>query len=303
MRKITADVEHAVRRRIALGEPGRAAGTLIARGEGWSVEDVLCTSGPDDRPFEERHNGVSIGIVMAGTFQYRTTGGHGMLTPGSLLLGNDGQCYECSHTHALGDRCVAFHFTPEFFDRIAAEAGSQRTPRVFRAGRLPPLRATAGISALAAAGLVHADAVAWDELGIALVAAVLRQANGVRALADIAPPGAEARVTESVRTIERDPSAPLTLHELAAAAQLSPFHYLRMFRRVTGVTPHQFVLRTRLREAATRLATDSATVLAIAYASGFGDLSNFNHAFRAEFASSPRGYRRARNGLLHGAAQ
>jgi AraC family transcriptional regulator len=105
------------------------------------------------------------------------------------------------------------------------------------------------------------------------------------------PRGAEARVTQSVRLIERDPAVRFTLHRLAAEAGLSPFHYLRTFERVTGVTPHQFILRTRLREAATRLATDPAKIVEIAFGAGFGDLSNFNHAFRAEFGMSPRRFR------------
>ena len=57
------------------------------------------------------------------------------------------------------------------------------------------------------------------------------------------------------------------------------------------MTPHQFVLRARLREAATRLATGPGKVLDIALDCGFGDVSNFNRAFRNEFGVSPRAYR------------
>jgi len=94
-----------------------------------------------------------------------------------------------------------------------------------------------------------------------------------------------------VRAIERQPGAALTIENLAREARLSPYHFLRTFERLTGVTPHQFVLRTRLREAALRLAEASGRVLDIALDCGFGDVSNFNHAFRAEFGVSPRAYR------------
>jgi len=109
--------------------------------------------------------------------------------------------------------------------------------------------------------------------------------------ATASPPNAEARVTRIVRAIERQPGAALTIENLAREARLSPYHFLRTFERLTGVTPHQFVLRTRLREAALRLAEASGRVLDIALDCGFGDVSNFNHAFRAEFGVSPRAYR------------
>jgi AraC family transcriptional regulator len=74
---------------------------------------------------------------------------------------------------------------------------------------------------------------------------------------------------------------------------VSSYHFLCIFQQLTGVTPHQYVLRARLREAAMRLTAEPAKILDIALDCGFGDVSNFNHAFRAEFGVSPRGYRMA----------
>ena len=106
------------------------------------------------------------------------------------------------------------------------------------------------------------------------------------------PLNTEARVTQAVRTIDRHPRAALSLARLAREANLSPYHFLRTFQRVTGITPHQYVLRARLRDAATRLVGESAKIVDVALDSGFGDVSNFNRAFRAEFGVSPRGFRR-----------
>ena len=112
------------------------AGRILARGEGWSVEHVVCSSGPRDRPFEEQHSHVSIAIVAAGTFQYRTQNGAGreseLMTPGSVLLGNAGQFFECGHEHGTGDRCISFRYTPDYFERLSAGAR-------FHLPRLPPL--------------------------------------------------------------------------------------------------------------------------------------------------------------------
>jgi AraC-like DNA-binding protein len=269
------------------GAAGDATVRILAQGHGWRALDVLCTSGPDDRPFEEQHSNVTIAVVVAGTFQYRSRSAPQLLVPGSFLLGSPDDLFECAHHHGTGDRCVSFQYTPEHFQRTFATH-----PR-FRLQRLPPSRASASFVARACAALERPGLVAWDALSMEIAARALQLANDTRV--DPAPPmpSAVAHVTRIVRAMERHPeAATLPLQTLADDARLSPYHFLRTFTRVTGITPHQFALRTRLRDAAMRLATSDARVLDVALDSGFGDLSNFNRTFRAEFGVAPRTYRR-----------
>lgn len=290
-------VDRALARRTAHGVAGRTAARLLAHGDGWAVEDVICTSGPPDRPFEEQHSQFSIAIVAAGTFQYRSTTGHAFMTPGSMLLGNDGQCFECGHEHGDGDRCIAFRFAPEYFEQIAVDAGLVDRTLRFRAPRLPAVRGSAAVVAQACAALAGSTDVSWEEIGVRLAARVTQLLGAASSRApDELTPNAVARITRSVRTIERDPSATLTLRQLAAQAGLSPYHFLRTFERLTGVTPHQYVRRMRLRDAAVRLELEPARVIEIAYESGFNDVSAFNRAFHAEFGASPQGYRKRATG-------
>ena len=266
---------------------------VIARGDGWSVADVICTSGPQDRAFEEQYSHFSVAIVVAGTFQYRSELGDGLMTPGSVMLGNAGQCYECGHEHAAGDRCVSFWYAPDYFERLAADAGARRGRAAFDVPRLPALRAISPLVARAAAGIVAPADGVWDELGIEVAGRVLQLATGVSPNPRDAPARTIARVTDAVRRIQRAPEASLTLGRLARDAGVSPYHFLRTFEHLTGVTPHQYILRGRLRDAALRLVSEPAKVLDVALDCGFGDVSNFNRAFRAEFGMSPRRYRAA----------
>jgi len=94
-----------------------------------------------------------------------------------------------------------------------------------------------------------------------------------------------------VRLIEAGPEGALSLDSLARHAGMSPYHFLRVFNAVSGLTPHQYVRRARLRRAAVRLLVEPTRVIDIALDSGFRDVSNFNHAFGAEFGVSPRRYR------------
>lgn len=291
MAKIALAVQGALERRRALGEPGRTAARVLARGDGWSVADVVCTSGPLDEPFEELHTHYSIAIVLAGSFQYRSPTGRALMTPGSAMLGNAGQCFECGHEHAEGDRCVSFWYAPEYFERLVFDAG-HRGRRVFDIPRIPPLRALAPVMASTAANVLTSRDVSWHELGVDVAARAMRLAAGGSA-GYRAPSNAEGRVTRTVRLIDRRPAAPLTLDRMARDAGLSPYHFLRTFQRLTGVTPHQYIVRARLREAAIRLSARRSKILDIALDCGFGDVSNFNRAFRVEFGLSPRAYQRA----------
>ena len=86
---------------------------------------------------------------------------------------------------------------------------------------------------------------------------------------------------------------PLDLEQMARQSGVSAFHFLRLFARVTGVTPHQYLVRARLRRAARLLAHGTLPVGVIAYEVGFGDLSNFVRTFHRAAGRTPRDFRRA----------
>jgi transcriptional regulator GlxA family with amidase domain len=92
--------------------------------------------------------------------------------------------------------------------------------------------------------------------------------------------------------IERRYDEPLTIATLAAAARMSRYHFLRVFTDVVGVTPHRFLMRTRLLHAAAKLATSRGPITGIAFETGFGDLSTFVGTFRRVFGLTPREYRK-----------
>jgi AraC family transcriptional regulator len=194
---------------------------MVAEGPGWSIADVVCTAGPLDRPFEERHADVCVAVVVSGTFQYRNQQAKVTFAPGALLLGNVGTCFECSHEHGVGDRCLSFHFEPGWFDNIVASM----------------------------------------------------------------------RISDAIRLIEGKSDEPITLAGLARAVAMSPYHFLRTFRAVTGVTPYQFILGQRLRQAAARLRQTADPIVDIAFDAGFGDLSTFNRRFRRIMGKTPSAWR------------
>jgi AraC family transcriptional regulator len=75
---------------------------------------------------------------------------------------------------------------------------------------------------------------------------------------------------------------------MAAAAAMSPFHFQRLFRATTGLTPHAYVMARRMEHARRMLNESDAKVAYVAARVGFFDLAHFRRAFRRQFNAAPR---------------
>ena len=83
----------------------------------------------------------------------------------------------------------------------------------------------------------------------------------------------------------------LSLDEMAQSVGLSTAHFARMFRKSTGETPHQFVLRQKVERAKAMLRAPDARVLDVAVACGFKTQQHFAQVFREVWGVSPTEYR------------
>jgi AraC family transcriptional regulator len=266
---------------------------LLASGSGWRVADVICNSRAHDRPFEEQHDLSCIAAVMDGTFQYRSTYGSAVLTPGALLLGNERHGFTCGHEHSNGDRCLSFHFTREFIEAVvAAVPGARRL--MFTVPRLPPQPGLLPLVAAAEAARDDGDNSEFEEIAVRMVGAVTAALSGTKQSLPAPNPRDERRISAALRRIEAQAHEPLSLADLAGEAAMSPYHFLRTFRAVVGMTPHQFILHRRLHRAAVRLRRTTDSISSIAFEAGFNDLSTFNRRFRRALGTSPCGYRARR---------
>lgn len=253
--------------------------------------DYRCTAGPHDRPYAECHGDFSVSYVRKGSFGCRTQGRSFELVAGSLLVGYPGDEFTCTHEHhGCGDECLSFHFAGD----VAEGAGGGRDR--WRVGALPPLAELMVIGELAQAAAEGASDVGLDEAGHLLVARFVDVVTG-KARRPVAVPARDRRrAVETALWLDAHSGEALDLDDAAAQAGLSPFHFLRVFSKALGVTPHQYLVRSRLRRAARLLAEQERSVTDIAYDVGFGDLSNFVRTFRRAAGVSPRGFRRLAKG-------
>jgi AraC family transcriptional regulator len=101
------------------------------------------------------------------------------------------------------------------------------------------------------------------------------------------------RATEYIEeNIERD----LSLAEIAEAVALSPFHFTRSFKLATGLTPHQYLIKSRVDRAKRLLEKTDLPLAEISYRAGFNSQSHFTTVFRRMTRLTPKAYREVSRG-------
>jgi AraC-like DNA-binding protein len=256
-----------------------------------SVYDYRCTAGPGDAPYPELHESYSLSYVRRGSFGYRARGSAHDLVAGSFVVGRPGNEYVCTHDHhAGGDECLSFQPSPELIESIGD--GGQ----AWQAGCLPPLPELAVLGELGQAAAAGATDIGLDEVGHLLIARFLALAAGRAEPGRGSTSRDRRRAVDTALWIDANAHEPIDLALAAAHAGSSPYHFLRIFRAALGVTPHQYLVRCRLRRAAALLAEEERSITDVAYDAGFADLSNFVRTFHRAAGVSPRAFRKAAKG-------
>jgi AraC family transcriptional regulator len=264
--------------------------TTLLQNRSVSVIDYRCSAGPADRPFVEQHSGLCLAYVRKGSFGYHARGRSFDLVAGSVLAGYPGDEYICTHEHSCGDECLSIELAPSFVDTLGAHTG------LWRIGGVPPLPELVVLGELAQSIADHGGDFGLDEAVVLFAVRFVEIVSGRgRHRLEVATRD-RRRVVEVALWIDENSHEPIDLDAAAAEAGLSAFHFLRLFRKVLGVTPHQYLVRSRLRHAARLLADSAKPITDVAYEVGFGDLSNFVRTFHRAAGVSPRGFRGAAKG-------
>jgi len=252
------------------------------------ITDYRCTASRHDPVEVEVHKRFTIAYVRRGSFSCRAHGKTHELVRGSLFVGHPGDEYVCTHDHAIGDECLAFQFD----DALADAAGPTSA---WRTRGVPPLPELVVLGELAQAAASGRAELGLDEVGVWLAARYVALATG-RAQRTGPSPVDRKRAVQAALRIDARSHEQLDLETLARETGLSPFHFLRLFANVLGVTPHQYLVRSRLRHAAQLLADDARSITDVALAVGFNDLSNFVRTFHRAAGVSPGRFRDAARG-------
>lgn len=126
--------------------------------------------------------------------------------------------------------------------------------------------------------------LAADALAEALC---VQLARGVRSTMPATASGVDPRVARAVDHVHAAYAEPLTVEDLAHTAGMSRFHFSRLFREQVGLSPYQFLMKTRVERAADLLRGGRRSVTEAACEVGFYDLGRFSRAFRRQMGQPP----------------
>src|SRR5579862_9022400 len=258
--------------------------TVLSQSASITVSDYRCAARLGEKPFTELHHGYSLAYVRKGSFGCVGRGRSHELVAGSFLIGYPGDEYRCSHEHVCGDECLSFSIAPE---AVAALGGGD----LWQIGSVAPRPELMVLGELAQAAAEGKSDIGLDEVGLLLVARFAALVGTAQPRAAATSTRERRRAVEAALWLDAHAADELDLDRAAREAGLSPFHFLRLFTKVLGVTPHQYLIRCRLRRAAQLLVDPARRVTDIAYEVGFADLSNFMRSFRRAAGLSPRRFR------------
>jgi AraC family transcriptional regulator len=236
-------------------------------------------------------------LLLGGTLFWREGGHAGELSSPAALLSAPGDSVEASAGRA---ETISISIAPAYVLDCALRARLTRDDAlisfaraVVRDERLARLAADIG------------EELRDAETGQELVVGALVEQLVVRLLrrhANVRRPGGleltraglvDRRVRRAVELMHAHMERELPLEELAAAAYLSPFHFARLFKKVTGASPHAYLAALRIERARSLLATTDASVTEIAARVGYSSSSHFTKAFRQSTGLAPRAFRAA----------
>lgn len=237
------------------------------------------------------HEGFVFTVIEGGAQRFRHRGAEHLAPIGSMVLINPDEVHTGSSAHEQGWLYRAFYPAPDQVNGVLDELGlAQRGLPSFAASVLQDVHLHQAFGQLHR--LLDSDAsvlqqqTAWRETLLML----FQRHAGVR---QAPTPGQEPRaVSLAKELLTARLGEPPSLEELAAAVNLSPFHFARVFRRATGLPPHAWLQQRRL-ERARALLRDGCAPLSVALQLGFADQSHLTRQFKQVYGVGPGEYRKA----------
>ncbi|MEK6320633.1 MAG: AraC family transcriptional regulator [Acidobacteriota bacterium] len=243
------------------------------------------------------HSGFTVTAVLDGRIAAIIGERAFELSAGEAALTNVGQSHSARASEV---EFVSIGVGPVLVNELVAEIGLTRTTAdvVFRASVVTDETITQTVRAIATE--ISDEGWGRDEMLDALVRQLvihlLRSHLTVRMSDQIELSRAgpvDRRLRRAIEFMHDNFGRELALEEIASAAHLSEYHFARLFKHITRVTPHVYLANLRLERARKLLAETALPISEIAAMVGYQSQSHFSKMFKSVAGITPRAYREA----------
>lgn len=231
------------------------------------------------------HDQFGVGVVLAGAQTSASGRGPVEAVAGDVITVSPGEVHDGTPIGSRGRRWSMLYFEPWRVADYAREIGEgawgawEFTRPVFTDRRV--VRLASDLIAAMTSSSDPATELLREERALLVMERLLTRRDG--AVAAASPPAA---VRRAIALIDNDPSAPVSLADLAGVSGLSRFQVVRGISRATGLTPHAYILQRRLDLARQRI-RGGMGLAAAAAACGFADQSHMTRLFKRRFGYPP----------------
>jgi AraC-like DNA-binding protein len=253
-----------------------------------AVEAETCHSFP-----RHTHEQFGIGVIQRGA--QKSHSGRGLVEagPGNTITVNPGEVHDGSPIGDTGRAWKMLYIEPKILGAAILDMTEGKSPAfefsspVMTSGHLAA-RFLEAFHSLT--GQTAGDSPLLGEEALMLLLAEARSELGTAK----AQPGTDTAISRSKALIDDQPTAAVTLSDLARESGMSRFQLLRGFAKATGLTPHAYQVQRRT-HLARRLIAGGASLAEAAMDSGFADQSHMTRTFVLRYGITPGAYAAAVN--------
>jgi AraC-like DNA-binding protein len=230
---------------------------------------------------------VAVTFVESGSFVLQESKTSWTFQPGDVLVSIPGVLRRYRHFEECPDDvCLSISFTPETVEDALGN---------FRRSSLPPRIARRSATEFAHSSIRSAldsmDMLWIEQLAFHSTLALSADSWERPTQAPVSSAHAH-RIRTAIELMSEELANRCSLTSMSREVGMSPFHFARTFSGLVGLSPHQYLLRLRLRHSAMML-RQGASVTTAALTSGFDNLGHFSRSFRRRFGVNPSKYPRA----------
>ncbi len=275
---------------------------ILHRSDFYRIVDFRCHCVECSVTDPEYNTSFSLSFIRNGFFEYRTFRRQDEVHAGRLLISKPGYEHTTRHIDNQPDVVTIFDFRRSFYEEYILDVFGDQLPFLLKN---PDIHS---VMAQATPGLEYLhqriykkirsgkyDSLEMDEWVLELLSQVMELLAGSKSPGNIP----DKMKQYHLGTVERARDfilshfqEPVSLAQLAAHCLVSPFHFSRVFRSITGSSPHQYLSSVRLTHASILLGETNDPVSEIAYACGYNSPEHFVTAFRQFHRVSPGAFRR-----------